>query len=548
MIGSSACKFELAVLLRAIARHVSDAMADVLHRHSLTVTSPWRQLLHLLPLSPNAFIAGSAATWLALRSLGLSPEWVPADVNVYCLCDRSQFLRMVEEFAAAALFTNPVAQCSASGDLDHHWKFDVPIRFESFDDQAKIVTFMHVPHMPDPNLAACRSICSVVSNFDIDVCRVVIRSETKYMCSDHVFRQLNSMSMSFTLSVQSGTIGLPFSTPDRFFKYMDRGFRLAYWHVNVRSAELIAMPARIRFFNTAITMLQHIMTASFYIDEAVSSQVPRMPATLASLLCNHMQHSRNVDAAWMTLLSNIPLCMQVFMAGEAAAWWVLSTKYIISDWLPECYESINIFCVVERPAFHDIVLAFAASSSCTGHGNVFDASVISDATATRITVMSQVGPVCFYHTQPSYGINAAAVSLNTMSRVLSLYDISLCRIAVTALCEFYCSPSTHIDVNDATFSFELLPQRNGNRTINRVHRFLSRGFKMKRMHADLNSISEIASHERIVMFHNAMMMCMSLTNGATRHNQLSQLFGRSGINTLYPVMAHQLRELPPPHN
>ena len=83
MIGTSACKFELAVLLRAIARHVSDAMADVLHRHSLTVTSPWRQLLYLLPLSPNAFIAGSAATWLALRSLGLSPEWVPADVNVY---------------------------------------------------------------------------------------------------------------------------------------------------------------------------------------------------------------------------------------------------------------------------------------------------------------------------------------------------------------------------------------------------------------------------------------------------------------------------------
>ena len=517
-------------------------MADALHRHDLAATSPWRELLHMLPLSPNSFISGSAATWLALHSMDLSPEWNPSDVDLFCLCDRSQFLEMVAEFAAAALFSNPVAQRSAAGDVDRQWKFDIPIHI---GDPAVIVSFMHVPSMPLTHLASCPSMSRVVSSFDIDICRVVICSESEFMCSDHAFRQLSTMSMAFTLSVQSGAIGLAYSTEDRLFKYMARGFRLGFWHVNVQSAALISVPARIRFFNTAIMMLQHIMTASFYIDDAVTS-LPRMPAALASLLYNHMQLRQNVSAAWRLFLSNLPLSTKVFMAGEAAAWLVLSAKYIIQNWQP---SSINIFCVVDRRAFIDIVQAFAASSSCTGNGNVIEASVISDATATQITVVSHVGPVCFYHTQPSYGNDSAAADLNTMSRVLSFYDISLCRIAVTAPADFYCSPSTHINIIDATFSFEIMPKRNGDLTINRVHRFMSQGFQLKSMHLNLNCISEIPWHERIVMFHNAMLMCMSLTNGATRQNQFSQLFGRSGINTLYPVTMHNLREHPlPPSN
>ena len=52
-------------------------------------------LLNILPLSPNSFIAGSAATVIALSSLGSTPQWQPGDIDMFCLMDTPEFESMI---------------------------------------------------------------------------------------------------------------------------------------------------------------------------------------------------------------------------------------------------------------------------------------------------------------------------------------------------------------------------------------------------------------------------------------------------------------------
>jgi len=52
-------------------------------------------LLNILPLSPNSFIAGSAATVIALSSLGSTPQWQPGDIDMFCQMDTPEFESMI---------------------------------------------------------------------------------------------------------------------------------------------------------------------------------------------------------------------------------------------------------------------------------------------------------------------------------------------------------------------------------------------------------------------------------------------------------------------
>ncbi len=516
---------------------VTMALLATMQRHALVIPSPWNELLSSLPLSPSSFIAGSAATWIALRNTGRIPQWFPGDVDVFCLCDRTQFVVMVSEFAdAMACALHPGFDISDTG----QWKFDCPIEFLWRNHRHLLVSFIHVPSMPSADRIAHPTVRSVLGNFDIDVCRIAICSASEWMCTDHVYHQLLNMSMSFVLSESSDDIGYPMTVPYRIFKYMSRGFRLAYMHIAVHSAELSATPARVRFFNTAMMLLQHMMTISFHPVKSAVTFLPSEPDVHTPIQLNSMQHRHNVNATWIQLLSDIPLSVDVFIAGEAAAWIVLASKYISTNWHAQC---VKVFCVMDHDAYIQLVVDFAVSSSCSGKGNVIDSIILAETTTIKITVMSHVGPVCFHRCARSSG----ALHTATISRILSRFDVSLCRVAVTARNGFFCNTNTQTDINDATFSFTLMPKPTSDATINRVHRFMSRGFRLKSMHMNLSGIYEMPIHERIAMFHNGMMLCMSLTNGATRHNQHTQLFGSGGINTLYPSTLYSIRELPPAH-
>ena len=497
-----------------------------LQRQPLRLNSPWLELLGALPLSPYSFISGSAATWIALHTLGKPQSWVPGDIDVFCLGDREQFCLL------ASNFIRDMKSASAPKGLSMDEL--IGIGRETFDGtdvrnavidcyinctlpshphvRQLTVSFIHIQSMEPYRSGGCVSIQSVLEKFDIDICRVAICSTSEWMCSEYVLMQLEAMQMSFVLSVRNGEhIGYnPFGQHERVLKYMQRGFRIRSFYVNIRSCDSACTEIRVRFFNNVMMVFQHFLSSSFHPLDASKFCSPDLKFVKSALYRFPIEFHLNDE--WNEMMGNVPLNADIFIAGEAALW--MSNPTMRNGWVPDC---VKIICISERAIFLKTVKDFANSSSCFDFSDNVDIAGNEDK---LIVVKSKVGRIIF-HQVPS--------GARPRERILHSFDISLCRVIIDSQNHFFCSNATKADMDAASFSFELLAKTRASNTVNRVHKWLSRGFNLKCMHMRVDGITAVAPHERISMFHNAMLLCMSLVG-----NRHPQLVGHGGIQTLYP--------------
>ena len=500
-----------------------------LRRHPVLVDAPWQVLLDLLPLSPNSFIAGSAATLIALSSLGSVPQWQPGDIDIFCLMDTSEFVSMIRSFVRqpdiSAIGVYPCIDDPVSA-----WKYSVYVNLPSTFETV-CISFMLMSGRDAFGHGLRLSMPIVMSQFDIDICRVAVCSADEWQCTDAVLGHLASLSMTFTLSTRSMNARYITHNFDRVFKYTHRGFRVTSVTIDVSGFGLETCARRVEFFNVAMSLLQQMMTMSFKSETECSFFDRRVVATpaLIALDWHPVTFTPSAGQSVLELLTNLPLSSRVFIAGEYAAWLVLvfksSATHLRPSWIP---HSVHVFCAVDRSRFLQIVQNFIDSSSCLGSVNAVDAAVLA---SDHVAAASSVGKVVF-HLMPQDGPDA-----DPMLKIIKDIDISFCRVVVAKMHGFFCSPSVYRDIVDRKFDLWLLRKSRPtmHHIVDRVHLYMSHGIQLQNICVDVAGIHHVPHHEKISMFHNGMVMCMSLTNAPrSNRNHHPELVGSGGVKTLYP--------------
>lgn len=500
-------------------------------RRPLVISPIWLELIGTLPLSPSSFLSGSAATWLAMNSFGERPSWEPADFDIFCLGSRIQFIQLVRQYAHDR--NCEIHPAIDDDTVSSQFKFNCRIdaKYSPRPNYILYASFIHVKSSPYCSHNTIPTVMSVLNRFDVDVGRVVVfsSSEHEWWCSDVVFRQLQRKHMFFVLSFQnSEELGeCPFDQHERLVKYQDRGFKIRFLQVNVRSSSMPSAERRVRFFNNIMMVFQHLMTRSFDLyDSAVTfcSLAPELRVPARQKYPIPFRFS--VNRQWIDMIDNLPLNGNVFIAGEAAAWLALASLFRSVTWKPDC---VVVICVTDRQSFTQIIQNFISSISCAGLSNTVSDADLSDVNIHQILILSVVGPVIFHFTPLRPDGSHPGDSM------MQSYDVTLCRVTVHEKNFICCSPSIRHQMENAIFFVDITAARDPNSgTINRVHKWMSRGYALNGLTMNLGGICEVPPHERILMFHNAILMCMSLTFGRTLQNQSPQIVGCCGVDTLYP--------------
>ena len=517
------------------AREVSEAgrnafaipIFPTLKRHPLSIQSTWYDLLKALPLSPNSFIAGSAATFIALHSLGITPLFIPGDVDIFCLQERHVFVSMIREFIQHAIIN--ASDCFPRLDdsvFDSDlWKVSVYCSYGDFAERPICISFMLVSACQTYGRRSIHTMSGVMSLFDIDICRIAICDPDSWMCSDFVCRQLALMTMHYNFAARNcETIGYT-QRHDRIRKYNERGFLLST--INIDFKGILRQPSHLRvaFCNNAMSLLQEILTKSFAIEDTTFLPDPLTSRTASSLIWTDLKFKFTHSQHWIRLIENLHLNANTFIAGEAATWLVLASIDSSIAWRPSC---VHVFCAaINQEEFKQKIKKFITSSSCDDMCNGHDASWFEQS---KFTAFSSIGKVCFILVSASDGFKLP------MDRIVEQYDISMLRVVVNKVHGYFCSPSVKNDLFTGEFAFCMIPRPSvvPSKTINRIHMIMTYGYSVRSMHIHVAGIRRVPPHERIAMFHNGIILCMSLTNGPCAHNHFSDLMGTGGIRTLYP--------------
>ena len=497
-----------------------------LKRHPLSIQSPWYDLLQALPLSPNSFIAGSAATFIALHSLGITPQFIPGDVDVFCLQERHDFVSMIREFIQNAIVDAYCFPNIDSSEFDPDlWKISVYCRFGDFAERPICVSFMMVSACQTYRRSSIHTMSGVMSLFDIDICRIAICDPDSWMCSDFVCRQLALMTMQYNFSARNcASIGYT-QRHDRIRKYNERGFLLSAINIDFKGILRLPTHLRVEFCNNVMSLLQEIMSKSFAIENTIFPHEPLTSRTASSLIWTDLRFQFTDSEHWIRLIENLHLDANTFIAGEAATWLVLASTDSSIAWRP---SYVHVFCAaIDQEGFKQKIKKFIASSSCNGMLNNHDASWFEQS---KFTLFSSIGKLCFILIPIGDGFKLP------MDRIVEQYDISMLRVAVNKAHGYFCSPSVKIDLSTGHFAFCMIPRPLSvpSKTINRVHMVMTYGYSLRSMHIHLSGIKRVPSQERIAMFHNGIILCMSMTNGPCAQNHFSDLMGTGGIRTLYP--------------
>jgi len=498
-----------------------------LKRHPLSIQSTWYDLLKALPLSPNSFISGSAATFIALHSMGITPLFVPGDVDIFCLQEKHVFISMIREFIEHDIIN--ASECHPTLDdsvFDTDlWKVSVYCSHGDFAERPICISFMLVSACQIYGRRSIHTMSSVMSLFDIDICRIAICDTNSWMCSDFVSRQLALMTMHYNFTARScETIGYT-QRHDRIRKYNERGFLLST--INIDFKGILRQPAHLRvaFCNNAMSLLQDILTKSFAIEDTTFLPDPFTSRTASSLIWNDLTFKFTHSQDWIRLIEDLHLSADTFIAGDAATWLVLSSIDASIAWKPSC---VHVFCAgLTQEAFKQKIKTFIASRSCDESINGHDASWFEK---TKFTAFATIGKVCFILIPAGDGFKLP------MDRIVEQYDISILRVVVNNAHGYFCSPSVKNDLIKGEFAVCMIPRPAviPSKTINRIHMIMTYGYSVRSMHIHVAGIRLVPPQERIAMFHNGIILCMSLTNGPCAHNHFSDLMGTGGIRTLYP--------------
>ena len=306
----------------------------------------WLSLLEDLPLGPTVFIADSAATYLGLQSClsefsvadhgstARFPSWVPCVVDVFCAVEDEQF---------SAVFTRFCEKNNVS--LDSSTPSESMAVYHLNGDSI-LVHF----HMRSPS----EDMASIVSELEIDICRIIIDSRSTWKCDYVVLENLLSGTYSSTWVVPSNC---DFAT-SRLQTYLQRGFQLIGFQLRCVQAgtdfqycselfDIVQTAIRqspsydTQFDRFAHTVGEKGAAARQLVGVGVKTGIVRIPSSLA---------------LWGRLLCDLPLCGDtVFIAGTAAVWLALHSLGANPDWEP---QDVDVFCTCELAEFQAVVCQF----------------------------------------------------------------------------------------------------------------------------------------------------------------------------------------------
>lgn len=183
----------------------------------ITDTCPWSNIMALVPLSPNIFISGSAATWLAERSLMRStPDWSPHDVDVFACLPSVDFDSMVA-ICVHRLSTN--CEISIVRPRGRYEIIDV-----TTSNSPYTLSFIRCPPMSRAG--------DVVQQFDINICTPVIVQEDGALwvnMTNDVASSICDRRMRCVVRKKNPAyLNYPFQrTMNRVRKYISRGYAFA---------------------------------------------------------------------------------------------------------------------------------------------------------------------------------------------------------------------------------------------------------------------------------------------------------------------------------
>ena len=120
--------------------------------------APWLDLVRSIPFSPQVFVAGSAATWLAeMVLLETLPVWSPGDIDIFVLHDADRFQAIVDEYITR--------HCSVVGSSIVYRQNIVDIKVNSHISEP-VISFVRCLDAESPS--------QLVAGFDVDICKVCL--------------------------------------------------------------------------------------------------------------------------------------------------------------------------------------------------------------------------------------------------------------------------------------------------------------------------------------------------------------------------------------
>jgi hypothetical protein len=178
---------------------------------------PWWHVLVQVPLSRRVFISGSAATWIAERSLlNSTPEWTPHDIDIFACLPSVEFENMVSMYVHR-----------------HTTSCDISIERRQIRHDVVDITIANCRYIK--SFIRCPPHCSasdVVQQFDIDICTPYIVHENGTFwveMSATVADGIRNRCMNCVVRKQhSEFLCYPFKkTLHRLRKYVTRGYVFA---------------------------------------------------------------------------------------------------------------------------------------------------------------------------------------------------------------------------------------------------------------------------------------------------------------------------------
>ena len=184
-------------------------------QYRITEDCPLLRVMAQIPLTYGIFISGSAATWMAERSLSHSvPDWNPNDIDVFACLPTTEFNIMVDRYVHM---------------LSTHCEATVQRRCSSVVD----VAFANCPYTQ--SFIRCPPLSSaddIVQNFDINICTPIIVTEDKALwvkMKNDVASSIRDRRMRCVVRKRNPEyLSYPFTkTLHRLRKYVARGYGFA---------------------------------------------------------------------------------------------------------------------------------------------------------------------------------------------------------------------------------------------------------------------------------------------------------------------------------